>query len=94
MNKLQFTEQLAVRLRIPHSEAERFYEVFVDLIYTTTAADEKVTLSGFGQFSRSHRKARLGVNPRDPKVRITIPELCTPKFKAGAAFKAAMALKN
>jgi nucleoid DNA-binding protein len=53
-----------------------------------------VELSGFGQFSVSHRASREGINPRQPSQRITIPELNTPKFKAGQAFKEAVAIKN
>jgi nucleoid DNA-binding protein len=55
---------------------------------------DKVNISGFGQFSVSHRKPRIGVNPRNPSQKITIPELNTPKFKAGEAFKEAVKLRN
>jgi nucleoid DNA-binding protein len=53
-----------------------------------------VNISGFGQFSASHRHARIGVNPRNPSQKITIPELNTPKFRSGEAFKKAVALKK
>ena len=96
MNKLQFVEQLAVELGITSSEAQRFVNGLTKLIYNNLAADNsaKITISGFGQFSVSHRASRLGVNPRNPSQKITIPELNTPKFRAGEAFKAAVALKN
>jgi nucleoid DNA-binding protein len=42
----------------------------------------------------SHRASRIGVNPRNPSQKITIPELNTPKFKAGEAFKAAIKLRT
>ena len=93
MNKLQLTEELAARLGMPHSAVVQMVEYFIALIYEKTAAGEKVNISGFGQFSVSHRASRLGVNPRNPSQKITIPELNTPKFKAGEAFKEAVKLR-
>lgn len=93
MNKLQLTEQLAIKLSVPHTEAQRFVDTFINMIYNTLAAGEKVNISGFGQFSVSHRASRIGVNPRQPSIRIIIPELNTPKFKAGEAFKEAVKLR-
>ena len=94
MNKLQLTEQLAAKLSITHSEAERFVNTFVGMIYDKLREGDKVNISGFGQFSVSHRASRIGVNPRNPSQKITIPELNTPKFKAGEAFKEAIKLRQ
>jgi DNA-binding protein HU-beta len=90
----QFIEQLAVKMGVPVSAADQFVSAFKALIYSTLAAGDAVEFSGFGQFKVSARAARQGVNPRQPSVRITIPALNTPKFKAGEAFKQAVALKN
>lgn len=94
MNKLQLTEQLAAKLSITHSDAEKFLNTFISMVYDQLRAGEKVNISGFGQFSVSHRQPRLGVNPRNPTQKITIPELNTPKFKAGEAFKEAVKLRH
>ena len=94
MNKLQLTEQLAAKLGITHSEAERMVNTLITLIYDILRSGDKVNISGFGQFSVSHRASRIGVNPRNPSQKITIPELNTPKFKAGEAFKAAIKLRQ
>lgn len=93
MNKLQLTEQLAAKLSITHSEAERMLNTLIQLIYEKLREGDKVNISGFGQFSVSHRASRIGVNPRNPTQKITIPELNTPKFKAGEAFKEAVKLR-
>ncbi len=93
MNKLQLTEQLAAKLSITHSEAERMLNTLINLVYDTLRGGDKVNISGFGQFSVSHRMSRIGVNPRNPSQKITIPELNTPKFKAGEAFKEAIKLR-
>lgn len=94
MNKLQLTEQLAAKLGITHSEAERMLNTMISLIYEILRTGDKVNISGFGQFSVSHRASRIGVNPRNPSQKITIPELNTPKFKAGEAFKEAIKLRQ
>ena len=94
VNKLGFIELLAARLGITATESERFVNRFIGLIYEVTSEGGTVNLSGFGQFSVSHRLAREGVNPRRPTERITVPELNTPKFRSGEAFKKAVALKK
>jgi nucleoid DNA-binding protein len=94
MNKSELTEQLAARLSVTHSEAERMLNTLINLIYEILRSGGKVNISGFGQFSVSHRHPRIGVNPRNPSQKITIPELNTPKFRAGEAFKDAVKLRS
>jgi DNA-binding protein HU-beta len=93
INKGEFIEQLAVELGITKSEAERFANKFLEHICLQVGLGNRVTFSGFGQFSVSHREARTGVNPRRPTERIQIPAHNTPKFRAGDTFKQAVALK-
>ncbi len=94
MNKLQFTEKLGAKLGITHGFAQKFLNTTFDMIYEQLQGGQKINFSGFGQFSVSHRLPRIGVNPRKPSEKITIPELNTPKFKAGEAFKEAIALRK
>jgi len=47
----------------------------------------EVRIQGFGTFKKSHRKARTGVNPRNPSEKIKIPAMDVPTFKAGSDFK-------
>ena len=47
---------------------------------------EDVTLIGFGTFTKSKRKARLGRNPQTGKE-IKIPAMTVPKFRPGREFK-------
>ena len=94
MNKSDLIEQLAARLSITVSDAERYLNTLVGMIYEKLREGDKVDISGFGQFSVSHRAPRIGVNPRNPSQKITIPELNTPKFKAGEAFKEAVKLRT
>jgi nucleoid DNA-binding protein len=94
MNKSDLIEQLAAKLSITYTEAERMLNTFINLVYETLRSGGKVNISGFGQFSVSHRHPRIGVNPRNPSQKIQIPELNTPKFRAGEAFKDAVKLRN
>jgi len=93
LSQLQFIEQFAAKHRKTVSETADWVDSFKRSIYQLLAEGHSVELSGFGQFSVSHRQARIGVNPRQPSQKITIKELNTPKFKAGEAFKKAVALK-
>ncbi len=93
MNKSDLIEQLAARLSVTYTEAERMLNSLINLVYETLRNGEKVNISGFGQFSVSHRNPRIGVNPRNPSQKIQIPELNTPKFRAGEAFKDAIKLR-
>jgi DNA-binding protein HU-beta len=73
--------------------AKRDIEVVIDLL-TEKITEEirtgnKVTLTGFGTFKVSKRKAREGINPQT-KERITIPEMTLPKFTAGKSLKEAV----
>lgn len=94
LNKSEFIEQLSVQLGVTVSKGEEVVNKFIRLIYSTLADGGSVNLSGFGAFSVSHRDSRIGVNPRQPSEKITIPELNTPKFKAGEAFKDVVKLKK
>jgi DNA-binding protein HU-beta len=50
----------------------------------------QVTITGFGTFKVSHRKARVGVNPRNPSEKIQIKASNVASFKAGKGLKEAV----
>lgn len=90
MVKSDLIEKAAARCAITYSESERYLNTFINLIYEVLSKDGEVNISGFGKFKVSHREARIGVNPRQPSQKITIPKLVTVKFVAGTAFKEAI----
>jgi DNA-binding protein HU-beta len=60
------------------------------LLHNLTAAlskGERVTLVGFGTFERRQRQARTGVNPQNPKQKLTIAAARVPVFHAGQELK-------
>jgi DNA-binding protein HU-beta len=92
MLKSELVEVVAAKCGITASESEKFLNTLTHTIYEELRKGGVVKISGFGQFSVSHRESREGVNPRRPSERIIIPKLNTPKFKAGEALKAAVKL--
>jgi len=86
-------EELAVNVRQTLTDTDRFLNHVFALIYKRLRDGDTINFSGFGKFSVSHRASREGVNPRTLE-KITIPELNTPKFKAGEAFKQAIHLRR
>lgn len=63
---------------------------FVDFVVEGVKKDGEVRIQGFGTFKKSARKARTGVNPRNPSEKIQIPAMNVPTFKAGSDFKKAV----
>ena len=73
--------------------SKRMAERAVNCVLATIAKGLKkgqaVTLVGFGTFSVSKRKARVGRNPQTGKE-LKIPARKVPKFSAGKALKSAV----
>ncbi len=88
MNKSELVEKLAAHKN--HSELKKsqiesvLNETLAIIKNTVKKAD--VTLVGFGTFTKSKRKARLGRNPQTGKE-IKIAARTVPRFKPGKDFK-------
>ena len=90
MNKTELVNAIAKAEGIEKKCAEKAVNAVVAAISDALAAGEKVQLIGFGTFEVRTRAARTGKNPQT-KETIKIPASKTPVFKAGQAFKAAVA---
>lgn len=71
-------------------EAEAALDSLLGVIAQGLKKGEKITLTGFGSFKVSKRKARTGRNPRTGET-IKIKASKVPQFVAGKALKAAIA---
>ena len=71
------------------NKKEKALKAFTDAVTEALRASEKVSLVGFGTFSVSKRKARIGRNPQTGAT-IKIAARKVPKFSAGKAFKDAV----
>lgn len=90
MSKTQLIAAIAAKLGVSKRMANDMVNVFIEQIVTGVKKGGEVRLQGFGTFKKSHRKARTGVNPRNPVEKIKIPAMNVPTFKAGSDFKKAV----
>ena len=88
MNKTELIAAVAEKASISKKESEVVINAALDTIIDSLKNDEKVQLVGFGSFETKHRAERTG---RNPKESITIAASKVPTFKAGKAFKDAVA---
>jgi DNA-binding protein HU-beta len=89
MNKAELIEAVAKSTKTTKVDAELVLNTAIDVIKKSVKKGEDVTLIGFGTFTKSKRKARMGRNPQTGKE-IKIPAMNVPKFRAGREFKDAV----
>jgi DNA-binding protein HU-beta len=90
MTKADLIEAMAKDAGITKVAAGAALDSFVDgIIKTLKKKEGKITLVGFGTFSKGRRKARKGRNPQTG-AEIKIKASTVVKFKAGKKLKAAV----
>ncbi len=89
MTKQDLIEKLAKEANLSKNQAGEFLNTILDEISRSLKNGQDVVLTGFGTFSVTQRKARIGINPKT-KERIQISATKTPKFKAGKSLKDAV----
>lgn len=87
LNKAQLIEKMSKEMNTTKADAERFLDCFVDTVQKHVKRGHDIKLVGFGTFTKSKRKARMGRNPQTGKE-IKIPAAWVPKFRPGSEFKA------
>lgn len=90
MNKAELIEVLATYYDGNKAEAARALNAVVETITYSTAAGEKVSITGFGVFEKVDRPARMVRNPRTGE-RTQAQETSVPRFRAGSDLKAYVA---
>ena len=90
MNKTELIAEVAAKSGLSKKDAEKALAAVVDTVKEAVAKGDKVQLVGFGSFELKCREARMGRNPKT-KEAIQIPASKAPVFKAGKAFKDAVA---
>lgn len=89
VTKADLVTRIAAETGLKKVEAEKALVAATAAIQDALQGGKKVTLVGFGTFSISNRKARLGRDPQTRKV-IRIPATRAIRFKAGKAMKDAV----
>jgi len=82
MNKADLVNSMAESAGITKAAAKKALEAFIDEIENAMKKGKKVSLVGFGSWSRTRRAAREGRDPRTGKV-IKIAAKNVVKFKPG-----------
>ena len=87
MTKAELVDKMAMDAEITKAEAAAALKSFIEGVTgALKKKDGKVTLVGFGTFSKTRRKARKGRNPRTGEP-IKIKACNVVKFKAGKHLK-------
>ncbi|MBC17283.1 MAG: DNA-binding protein [Desulfovibrio sp.] len=89
MTKAELVAKIAEKNGTSKAQAEASMNAILDIITDELAAGNKLTLTGFGTFSVSERKARTGRNPRTGDE-IKIPATKVAQFKPGKVLKEAV----
>ena len=83
MTKSEFIDEVAIAAACPRRTPAPRSTPCSDSIKDALKKGGDVAFTGFGKFSVQERKARTGVNPRNPGQKVTIPASNVPKFSAG-----------
>lgn len=91
MNKRHVVDRIAVESGLTKIEAARALDSFLSLVRHGLANGEKITISGFGTFAVSRRKARLVREPAHGTAML-IAERRVARFAPGLELR--MAVQN
>ena len=86
MTKAELIEKVAGESDISKALAEKVLNCVTDQISKCLKKGDKITLTGFGTFTTSKRKARTGRNPQTGEE-IKIKATRVPRFKGGKTLK-------
>jgi integration host factor subunit beta len=83
MTKSDLVEHLSLRFeQLTHKDVEQSVNAILDSLSNTLIQGQRIEIRGFGSFSVTHRRPRIGRNPRSGET-VKVPEKKVPHFKAG-----------
>jgi nucleoid DNA-binding protein len=86
MNKAELIEAVSKVTENTKADTERYLDAFIEVVTKNVKKKDGVKLVGFGTFSVSARKARVGRNPQTGEE-IQIPARKVPVFRPGKELK-------
>lgn len=89
MTKGDLVTAISEETGLTKTDTEKTINVFIETVKSTLKKGGDISLVGFGTFSTSKRKARMGRNPQTGEE-IKIAAATVPKFKAGKGLKDAV----
>ena len=86
MNRSELVDAIAKQTGATKVDTDRMLAAFTQVVEKNIKKKEGVRLVGFGTFTVSKRKARVGRNPQTGEE-LKIPARTVPVFRPGAALK-------
>lgn len=86
MNKADLIKKMSNDADITQTQATKAFNAIIEGVAKELSKNRRVTIVGFGTFSVSHRKARIGRNPKTGAP-LKIAARKVPKFTPGKALK-------
>ncbi len=90
MNKRDLVGKIASEARLTRTQAALALDAALAGIQNSLVKGDRVTISGFGTFGVTHRKARMVRNPRDGR-NIEVAAKRVPRFAPGLELRLAIA---
>jgi DNA-binding protein HU-beta len=87
MNRAELVDAVSAITGQTKQQTHDAVNAILHTITGTLSKGERVMLVGFGTFERRNRKARSGVNPQNPRQKLTIAAAKVPAFRAGQELK-------
>ena len=89
MTKSELVLEISNGAEVTKKDAEKILNAILENVKNVLKKGDKVSLSGFGTFEVSKRKARTGINPQTGE-KIKIKATKVPKFKPSKNLKDAV----
>lgn len=89
MTKQNLVNYIAEEAGLTKADATRALDAFMNGVVKGLKSEGKVTLTGFCTFTKQHKEARKGRNPRTGET-VTIPARNAVSIKAGSKLKDAL----
>ncbi len=86
MTRSQLIAKVAADAKMPAAQVETILDAVCENIMDSLAADDKVTIAGFGRFEMRTRKTKAYTNPKTKAVSQLAP-VKIPGFKASGIMK-------
>jgi integration host factor subunit beta len=90
MTRSELVERLSQRMgQLSLRDAEHAVKTLFDAMTASLAKGHRIEIRGFGSFSVTHRRPRVGRNPRSGET-VFVPEKKVAHFKPGKILRAAV----
>ena len=86
MTKAELIDAVSEKAGVSKAEADKTIGAFFELVVASAIKGEKVAWPGFGSFSTSNRKARVGRNPQTGAP-VQVPASTAMKFTSSSTLK-------